>query len=79
MDNQILISRCWEKALTGYVSTFATLDRVTNTLIRVTYHWHKSFSDDKCVIFNSFEDLNNYIDGLMESELNALENQSNEQ
>lgn len=66
----LLTSNCWEKVSVGYVSTFATIDRLTNTLVRVSYYWHRSYSDDKPLLFNSFKELNDYIDRLRQETKN---------
>lgn len=83
MKKIILISYCWEKVEIGYVSTFVKLNRTTNELLSVSYHWHENFSvnhTDK--VFDSFESLNTFINELVdaknESELNALESQTYE-
>ena len=83
MENIILISKCWEKVEIGYVSTFVKLNRDTNELLSVSYHWHENFSvNNKDKVFDSFESLNTFINELVdaknESELNSLESQSYE-
>jgi len=80
MKNIILISNCFEKAEIGYVSTFVKMNRTTNEILFVTYHWHETFSTDNTKVFNSFESLNTFINELIdlknECELNSLENQA---
>ncbi|HHX70546.1 MAG TPA: hypothetical protein GX708_21150 [Gallicola sp.] len=78
-----MISKSWEKAEIGYVSTFIDINRATNELISVSYIWYEEFrvnSTNKN--FDSFESLNAFINELVdaknESELNSLETQSNE-
>lgn len=82
MENIILISKCFEKAEIGYVSTFVKMNRTTNEILSVTYHWHETFSVDNTKIFNSFESLNTFINELIdlknECELNSLESQAYE-
>ena len=82
MENIISISNCWEKVEIGYVSTHVKMNRVTNEIISVTYHWHEKFSTNETKVFNSFESLNSFINELLdaknESELNSLENQTYE-
>ena len=83
MKDIILISKCWEKAEIGYISTFVEFNRATNAVLSVSYNWYEDFStDSKSKSFNSFESLNTFIDELInarnEAELNALESQSYE-
>ena len=82
MENIISISNCLEKVEVGYVSTLAKINRVTNEVISVTYHWHKNFSNSDTKVFNSFESLNTFVNELIdaknESELNSLESQTYE-
>lgn len=82
MENIISIAECWEKVEIGYVSTHVKMNRVTNEILSVTYHWHKEISMNTSKIFNSFESLNTFINELIdlknECELNSLENQAYE-
>lgn len=83
MKDIITISKCWEKSEIGYVSTFVKINRATNEVISVSYNWHEDFSTDSTnKSFNSFENLNAFINELVdvknESELNSLELQSYE-
>lgn len=82
MENIISIANCWEKVEVGYVSTHVKMNRVTNELLSVTYHWHKKFNTEDTKVFNSFESLNTFINELLdaknESELNSLELQTYE-
>lgn len=82
MEEIILISNCFEKAEIGYVSTFVKINRATNEILSVTYHWNETFSTDNTKAFNSFESLNTFINELIdaknEAELNSLESQTYE-
>lgn len=82
MKNIISIANCWEKVEVGYVSTHVKMNRVTNEVISVTYHWHEKFSIDNIKVFNSFESLNTFINELVdaknEAELNSLKSQTYE-
>ena len=84
MKDIILISKCWEKAEIGYISTFVNINRKTNAVLSVSYNWYEDFTtDSESKSFDSFESLNTFIDELVvdarnEAELNALESQSYE-
>jgi|688.fasta_scaffold543797_3 hypothetical protein len=82
MENIISIANCWEKVEIGYVSTHVKMNRVTNEVLSVTYHWHEKFSTNNTKVFNSFESLNVFLNELIdlkkECELNSLENQTYE-
>ena len=82
MENIISTSNCFEKAEIGYVSTHVKMNRVTNEILSVSYHWHETFSTDNTKAFDSFESLNTFINELIdaknESELNSFENQTYE-
>lgn len=83
MEEIITIAECWEKVEIGYVSTFVEMNRATNEILSVSYHWHEEFSiHSKSKVFDSFESLNTFINELVdaknESELNALESQTYE-
>jgi hypothetical protein len=82
MENIITISNCWEKVEIGYVSTFVTLDRTTNKVLSVSYHWDEDYNTRGSKVFKSFESLNAFINDLIdaknEAELNALESQTDE-
>ena len=82
MEKIISMSHCWEKIEIGYVSTFVKINRATNEMLYISYHWHKDFSTDHTKVFNSFESLNTFINELVdaknEAELNSLESQTYE-
>lgn len=66
MENVILIANCWEKVEIGYVSTHVKMDRNTNEVLSVTYHWHESFSTNNTKVFNSFESLHTFLNELID-------------
>lgn len=83
MKEIITISKCWEKAEIGYISTFVKINRATNAVLSVSYNWYEDFStDSESKSFDSFESLNTFINELVdyknEAELNSLESQSYE-
>ena len=82
MKNIVLISKCWEKAEIGYVSTHVYMNRATNEILSVSYNWNEHISTKNSKTFNSFESLNAFINELIdlknECELNSLENQAYE-
>ncbi len=82
MENIISISNCLEKVELGYVSTFVKMNRVTNKVLSVSYTWQEKITSNKYKFFDSFEDLNTFINELLdaknESELNSLESQTYE-
>lgn len=83
MKEIISMSSCFEKVEIGFVSTFVKMNRGTNEIISVSYHWHENFSiSNKSKVFDSFESLNTFINELVdmrnESELNSLESQTYE-
>jgi len=82
MENIISIANCWEKVEIGYVSTHVKMNRINNEILSVTYHWHEKFSTNNTKVFNSFENLNTFLNELIglknECELNSLENQTYE-
>lgn len=73
MENIILISKCWEKVEIGYVSTFVNLNRTTKEAISVSYHWHEEFNTNNTKVFNSFESLNTFINGLVDAKMEQYE------
>lgn len=77
MENIILISKCFEKAKIGYVSTHIEMNRSTNEILSVSYNWNEHISTKNSKTFNSFESLNAFINELIdlknECELNSLE------
>ena len=80
MEEIITIAECWEKVEIGYVSTFVEMNRATNEILSVSYHWHEGFNiNNKSKVFDSFESLNTFITELVdaknESELNSFEAQ----
>jgi len=83
LKNIVVVSSSWEKVEIGYVSTFVKLDRTTNEVLSVKYHWNKEYGGtDNPKIFRSFESLNAFINEIIdaknESELNTLESQTDE-
>lgn len=83
MKEIITMAKCLEKVEIGYVSTYVKLNRATNEILSIRYHWHKNFSlDIKAKVFNSFESLNTFINELVdarnEAELNSFEAQTYE-
>lgn len=65
MKEIITISNCWETVEIGYVSTFIEMNRSTNEILSVRYHWHEKFGSDRSKVFNSFESLNTFINELL--------------
>ena len=83
MKEIIMISKCWEKAEIGYISTFVKINRKTNAVLSVSYNWYEDFSTDSTnKAFDSFESLNTFINEIVDyknaAELNALESQTYE-
>lgn len=82
MKEIITISKCWESVEIGYVSSHIRMNRATNAIISVSYHWYEEFNMSDLKSFNSFESLNTFINELVdlknEAELNALESQTYE-
>lgn len=82
MKNIISVANRWEKVEVGYVSTHVKMNRVTNEVISVTYHWREKFSIGNIKVFSSFESLNTFVNELVdaknEAELNSLESQTYE-
>ena len=86
MENIITMSNCWETAEIGYVSTHVKMNRATNEILSVRYHWHEKLNlDIESRVFDSFESLNTSINELIElidakneAELNSLESQTYE-
>ncbi len=74
MENIIRLNYCWQEIKQGYVSTFATINLVTREVINLSFTFNKEmFSQEKCKHFNSFEELQNYLEQQNESELNSFE------
>src|SRR5690606_36263154 len=67
LENIIILSNCWEKVEIGYVSTFVKLDRTTNKVLSVTYHWDEEYGTDNPKVFRSFESLNTFINKLVDA------------
>lgn len=73
MKNIISIAECWEKVEIGYVSTHVKMNRVTNEIISVSYHWYEDFNmKSKSKVFNSFESLNTFINELLANDMEQL-------
>ena len=66
MENIILISKCFEKAKIGYISTHIKMNRSTNEILSVSYNWNKELSTNNTKTFNSFESLNTFINELID-------------
>ena len=74
MEKIIRLNYCWNKIEQGYVSTFATINLATKEVVSLSFIFNKDmFISEKGIHFDSFEELQNYLEKQNESELNSFE------